>query len=92
MFEAVGKQWSKYLILRNSYIMVMQLAIITINEKRANEYQRPDFIQQYIFLEDASKLQLEANADVGLKCIEQSFGKSCKNIKYLEFSTSKILD
>ena len=85
MFEAVGKQyWSKYFeILRNSlsHNGNAALQIITINEKRANEYQnRPDFIQQYIFPGGMlpTKLQLEANAkDVGLKCIELlSFGKS----------------
>ena len=85
MFEAVGKQyWQNYFeIIENSLSENGQAAlqIITIDEKRANDYQnRPDFIQQYIFPGGMlpTKQQLHLNAkEVGLKCRELlSFGKS----------------
>ena len=85
MFEAVGKKyWNNYFdVIRNSLSEngKAALQIITINEKRADDYQtRPDFIQQYIFPGGMlpTKKQLELSAkDVGLKCLELiSFGKS----------------
>ncbi len=85
MFEAVGKKyWHSYFdTIKNSLSEngKAALQIITINEKRANDYQaRPDFIQQYIFPGGMlpTKNQLEVSAkDVGLKCLEVlSFGKS----------------
>ncbi len=85
MFEAVGKKyWYNYFdVIQNSLSENGKgaLQIITINEKRADEYQtRPDFIQQYIFPGGMlpTKKQLEISAkDVGLKCLEiLSFGKS----------------
>ena len=85
MFEAVGKKyWSNYFeIIHNSLSEngKAALQIITINEKRARDYQtRPDFIQQYIFPGGMlpTKKQLEFSAkEVGLKCLELfSFGKS----------------
>ncbi len=85
MFEAVGKKyWKNYFdVIRNSLSEsgMAALQIITINEKRAENYQnRPDFIQQYIFPGGMlpTKKQLEVSArEVGLKCIELlSFGKS----------------
>ena len=85
MFEAVGKKyWSNYFeIIHNSLSEngKAALQIITINEKRARDYQtRPDFIQQYIFPGGMlpTKTQLEFSAkEVGLKCLELfSFGKS----------------
>ena len=102
MFEAVGKKyWNNYFdIIQKSLTSngKAALQIITINEKRAKVYQnRPDFIQQYIFPGGMlpTKQQLEISAkEVGLKCLEVfSFGKSyAQNIKYLEFSISKILE
>ncbi len=85
MFEAVGKKyWNNYFdVIRNSLSEngKAALQIITINEKRADDYQtRPDFIQQYIFPGGMlpTKKQLELSAkEVGLKCLELiSFGKS----------------
>ena len=85
MFEAVGKKyWKKYFdVIRDSLFTNGKavLQIITIDEKKASEYQvRPDFIQQYIFPGGMlpTKKQLEINAkNVGLKCNEvYSFGKS----------------
>ncbi len=85
MFEAVGKKyWNGYFDkIRNSLSEdgKAALQVITINEKRADNYQsRPDFIQQYIFPGGMlpTKRQLEISAkDVGLKCLELlSFGKS----------------
>ena len=85
MFEAVGKQyWQNYFeVIRNSlsYNGQAALQIITIDDKRAEDYQnRPDFIQQYIFPGGMlpTKQQLNQNAkEVGLKCLELlSFGKS----------------
>ena len=85
MFEAVGKQyWPNYFeIIRDSLSDNGQAAlqIITIDEKRSEDYQnRPDFIQQYIFPGGMlpTKKQLQNNAkEVGLKCLELlSFGKS----------------
>tara|TARA_B100000575_G_scaffold218572_1_gene179078 strand:- start:907 stop:2100 length:1194 start_codon:yes stop_codon:yes gene_type:complete len=85
MFEAVGKKyWRNYFdVIQNSlsHNGKAALQIITINEKRADNYQgRPDFIQQYIFPGGMlpTKKQLEYNArEVGLKCLELfSFGKS----------------
>ena len=85
MFEAVGKQyWQNYFeTIENSLSENGQAAlqIITIDEKRATDYQnRPDFIQQYIFPGGMlpTKQQLHLNAkEVGLKCLELlSFGKS----------------
>ena len=85
MFEAVGKQyWPNYFeIIRDSLSDngKAALQIITIDEKRSEDYQnRPDFIQQYIFPGGMlpTKKQLQNNAkEVGLKCLELlSFGKS----------------
>ena len=85
MFEAVGKKyWNNYFEIINKSLRdngKAALQIITINEKRAKEYQnRPDFIQQYIFPGGMlpTKNQLETSAkEVGLKCLEMlSFGKS----------------
>ncbi len=85
MFEAVGKEyWFNYFeIIKNSlsYHGQAALQIISIDEKRAEDYQsRPDFIQQYIFPGGMlpTKKQLELSArDVGLKCLEVlSFGQS----------------
>ncbi len=85
MFEAVGKKyWHNYFdIIQNSLSEngKAALQIITINEKRAKDYQStPDFIQQYIFPGGMlpTKSQLETSAkEVGLKCLELlSFGKS----------------
>ena len=89
MFEAAGKQyWQNYFeIIKNSLSENGQAAlqIITIDEKRANDYQnRPDFIQQYIFPGGMlpTKQQLHLNAkEVGLKCLELlSFGKSMQKL------------
>ena len=85
MFEAVGKKyWNGYFdIIQNSLSKEGKAAlqIITINEKKAKDYQtRPDFIQQYIFPGGMlpTKKQLDISAkEVGLKCLELlSFGKS----------------
>ena len=85
MFEAVGKKyWSNYFDVIEKSLSEngkAALQIITINEKRASDYQtKPDFIQQYIFPGGMlpTKQQLETSAkEVGLKCMELlSFGKS----------------
>ncbi len=85
MFEAVGKKyWLNYFDVIEKSLSEngkAALQIITINEKRASEYQtKPDFIQQYIFPGGMlpTKQQLETSAkEVGLKCMELlSFGKS----------------
>ena len=63
-----------------SYNGQAALQIITIDEKRANDYQkRPDFIQQYIFPGGMlpTKHQLNKCQRCWSKCIELlSFGKS----------------
>ncbi len=99
MFEAVGKKyWHNYFeVIRNSMSdnAKAALQIITINEKRAKNYQTtPDFIQQYIFPGGMlpTKKQLEFSAkEVGLKCLESlSFGKSYA--KTLNIWNSKFQD
>ena len=85
MFEAVGKKyWKNYFDIIQKSLSEngkAALQIITINEKRAEDYQRrPDFIQQYIFPGGMlpTKKQLDYTAkEVGLKFLELiSFGKS----------------
>ena len=85
MFEAVGrKYWEKYFKILEETLLSQgkaALQIITIDEKRALEYQKhPDFIQQYIFPGGMlpTKTQLEeVNKKVGLKLNEiKSFGQS----------------
>ena len=84
MFEAVGKKyWQTFLsTLKNSLSSngIASLQIITINDVKAEKYQKnPDFIQQYIFPGGAlpSKSQLYDIADnIGLKFSELNSFKS----------------
>ena len=85
MFEAVGKKyWERYFeVVKNSLLNSGKAAlqIITIDNKRAIEYQRqPDFIQQYIFpggmLPTKDELRkINLNLDLEFKEIK-SFGSS----------------
>ena len=84
MFEAVGKKyWQTFLsTLKNSLSSngIASLQIITINDVKAEKYQKnPDFIQQYIFPGGVlpSKSQLYDIADnIGLKFSELNSFKS----------------
>ena len=85
MFEAVGKKyWSTFLnTLKKSLLSdgLASLQIITINNEKAEEYQKnPDFIQQYIFPGGVlpSKVQLsKITEELGISLIEvQNFKNS----------------
>jgi len=78
MFEAVGKKyWKTFLKTVNNSLLpdgIASLQIITIDEKKVEQYQKnPDFIQQYIFPGGIlpSKKQLKNISDeIGLSFIE----------------------
>ncbi len=90
MFEAVGKKyWEKYFnTIKNSLANSGKAAlqIITIDEKRAINYQnQPDFIQQYIFPGGMLPTKNELNK------INQKVGLEFKEIKSFGLSYAKTL-
>ena len=90
MFEAVGKKyWEKYFnVLKESLANSGKAAlqIITIDEKRAFNYQnQPDFIQQYIFPGGMLSTKKELND------INKKVGLDIKEIKSFGLSYAKTL-